>query len=315
MSQVSRYINLLDIDFKEFNIDLLTHREVAEISELEELEVDFISISITNHDDILCLREILCDNTKLKIIASLPDFSCLKNLDDILNNVSAVTLSRTFQIINKKNKLSLVPLIKSVISKCNEAGVPVLSCISLNEEWGHNIHDKHSDMHDIIFNVKDGVDGFFVRFRGGSRNVLSHLVLIKSLHSYFETINTEYLLKIKPYESFCKPNYSWLLKEHLLFNVIKEIDSLSDYVMAYVGKDYSKVKILHKLKCVSKICLISEDDSFIRSCKLFFGLRCIKVTQTLGYFDIERLIRLNYGENINMIIYNDDGKSVKIKVC
>lgn len=64
-------------DFKDLNLDLLSNREVAEICKLDEMEVDFISISISDAGDIQSIigeSGVLSNESKLKIIATIPDY-------------------------------------------------------------------------------------------------------------------------------------------------------------------------------------------------------------------------------------------------
>jgi pyruvate kinase len=191
--------------------------------------------------------------------------------------------------------------------------VPVLSSLSLTEEWGSNVMDKFSDMHDIIYTVKDGIDGFFINFKGETCNIFSHLKLLKNIHSYFETIDKDYLSKIGKSEKFSVTDYSWLMKNHLLLNIIKEVEDKADFVIAYFGDNFNDIKILHKMRCFSKICLISEDENFIKSCKLFYGLKCIKIPEKLSSIEINKIIRLNYGEDINIILYSNEKGKTRIK--
>jgi hypothetical protein len=74
--QISKnsFLYIPNIDFTKEEIDLLSNREVAEISTLDKLNVDFICITITDINDINSIKEILSENSNLKIIASIPDY-------------------------------------------------------------------------------------------------------------------------------------------------------------------------------------------------------------------------------------------------
>jgi hypothetical protein len=67
------------------------------------------------------------------------------------------------------------------------------------------------------------------------------------------------------------------------------------------------------MRYFSKICLISEDENFIKSCKLFYGLKCIKIPEKLSSIEINKIIRLNYGEDINIILYSNEKGKTRIK--
>jgi hypothetical protein len=68
------YIYMPNVDFKKFEVDLLTSREVAEIACLEKLKVNFICITLSNKNDISSLKEILECSSSLRVISSIANY-------------------------------------------------------------------------------------------------------------------------------------------------------------------------------------------------------------------------------------------------
>jgi pyruvate kinase len=98
------YLFVPNIDFSRSDVNLLSNREVAEIASLRTLRVNFISITITSNKDIDSLKEVLGENSKIKILASISDYRSLSYINDIVNFADAIIVSRTFQMISKDNK-------------------------------------------------------------------------------------------------------------------------------------------------------------------------------------------------------------------
>jgi hypothetical protein len=107
------YLFIPNIDFSRSDVNLISNREVAEIASLRDLKVNFISITITSNKDIEDLQEVLGDDSKIKILASISDYRSLTSIHDIVNFADGIIVSRTFQMISKdnKNKVSYINLV------------------------------------------------------------------------------------------------------------------------------------------------------------------------------------------------------------
>jgi hypothetical protein len=101
---INSYLYIPNIDFAKFDVNILSSREVAEIASLRDMKVNFISITISSNKDINSLKEILGDDNKIKILASISDYRSLSNIVDIVNFADGVIVSRTFQMICKENR-------------------------------------------------------------------------------------------------------------------------------------------------------------------------------------------------------------------
>jgi hypothetical protein len=69
------FIFIPNADYKSLGIDLLSCREVNELAHLERKGVHFICITIKDMDDIKSIREILSEESRMKILASIPDIA------------------------------------------------------------------------------------------------------------------------------------------------------------------------------------------------------------------------------------------------
>jgi hypothetical protein len=186
------FLFIPNLDYVEHGIDVLSQREVREINTLYDLGVDYICISIKNLKDIESIKEI---NPEVKIISSLPDFSCLRNLDDILKNSYGIILSRTFHIINENTKSSLIRISKNVIYKCREYGKPIFSFLDLN-----NNYINFNENSEILNCMADGLDGFFLTL---SQNIqINRINIIESLVSRFSELKSDGQCHIKNFNNY-----------------------------------------------------------------------------------------------------------------
>lgn len=71
------FIFIPNADYKSLGIDLLSCREVNELTHLERKGVNFICITIKDMDDINSIREVLSEGSKMKILASIPDIAVI----------------------------------------------------------------------------------------------------------------------------------------------------------------------------------------------------------------------------------------------
>lgn len=69
------FLMLPHADYNSHGIDLLSQREVAEIDYLDTQKIDFIDLSITNIQDLKSIKDILHENSNLKIKATIYDNS------------------------------------------------------------------------------------------------------------------------------------------------------------------------------------------------------------------------------------------------
>jgi pyruvate kinase len=69
------------VDYLKHEIDILSLREVAEISLLSEYHVNFMNITLDHVNDINSFKEILGDNNRIKLIASVTNYNVSINFD------------------------------------------------------------------------------------------------------------------------------------------------------------------------------------------------------------------------------------------
>lgn len=82
----------------------------------------------------------------------------LQHIDEILENTSGLVLSRTFGIKCSLN-FNITRLTKSVIRQCKEYMKPIYTFVDVNADFDRR---KRAILSDIMCNVVEGVDGFFI---------------------------------------------------------------------------------------------------------------------------------------------------------
>lgn len=182
------YIFLPSVDFKKYQVDVLSQREVAEIASLEKLQVNFLNISINDKKDIDSIRDILGDESDIKVIASITNIKHLDNINEILSYADGVVVSRTFQIITKENKDKITRLTNFLIAKSIEFHKPIYSYIDLDSDLMKKKKKFITDTSLILYNLIEGFDGFIVNYHNLYGNVVSvseHIHLLQDLNEYF----------------------------------------------------------------------------------------------------------------------------------
>jgi pyruvate kinase len=278
------YLFVPNVDYTNLNIDVLSKREVAEINTLDEKNIDFICISIKNMKDIESIREV---NSNIKILASLPDYTSLSSLNEILENAAGIVLSRTFQILNEKTRDAVIGLTKSVIFKCRDHGLPVFSYVDLPENFSICKKKRRANYIEMMYNFLDGMDGFFINAKKSnleprknfdneeyfekceaSSTPLNYVdATIKSfkfLQNYFkDLINDCYFVKSEmekgkscPSSHKCLNHSQGQMKNSIAImnSLIEKYDSLMpNCVIAYLGEDIDDIRSISRLKLKSPL--------------------------------------------------------------
>lgn len=137
----------------------LTEKDLQDVSFCIEQQVDFIALSFVRHaTDILMLRDHLeSRQSDIRIIAKIEKPEAIDDFAAILEAADGIMVARGD--LGVEMNPEKVPLLqKTIISKCNQAGKPVITATQMLESMIHNPHPTRAETSDIANAILDGSD-------------------------------------------------------------------------------------------------------------------------------------------------------------
>lgn len=138
----------------------LTEKDLADLEFSLKKKVDFVAISfVKSAADIHQLREKLAehDAEDTKIVAKIETQSAVNNIDEIIAATDCIMVARGDLAVEVS--LENVPIIqKQIITKCNEAGIPVITATQMLESMTAAVTPTRAEASDVANAILDGSD-------------------------------------------------------------------------------------------------------------------------------------------------------------
>ncbi len=142
------------------SLSSLTDKDKADLEFGLQQEVDFMAISfVRKPSDVIELREILKSRNAehIKIISKIETEEAIENLDDIIAVSDGIMVARGDLAI--EIPAEQVPFIqKTIIQKCNRAGVPVITATQMLESMISSPTPTRAEVNDVANAIFDGTD-------------------------------------------------------------------------------------------------------------------------------------------------------------
>jgi len=144
-------------------LPFLTKKDVQDINFGIKQGVDFIAASFVRRpEDVLLIKKILeSNNADIDIIAKIENAEGVQNLDNIIKVADGVMIARGD--LGVEIPVEEVPLIqKSIITKCNRAGKPVITATQMLESMINNPRPTRAEASDVANAIIDNSDAIML---------------------------------------------------------------------------------------------------------------------------------------------------------
>jgi pyruvate kinase len=252
---INSFLFIPNVDYLKYNIDILSCREVAEISRLIQLKVNFLCICIGCKKDIESIQDILGEDSGIKILASIYYYRSLSFIDNILAFVDGIVVSRTFQFINTQLKVNTMSLTNALIKKSREQSKPLYTYIDID---GEAISQKLFNKFQIILDLQDKYDGFIVNIKQSN----DHSGVINELTNYLKDNQRDFCRRYNKNKSG-NVNYDKLY-DHA--------NNIKDAIIVCLGNKMSDLQNFHKLRVNNIKVVITDNIELLMQSKLYYNV-------------------------------------------
>ena len=137
----------------------LTEKDLEDLEFGLEQEIDFVALSfVRKSDDIYDLKERISKrNIDIPIVAKIEKPEAIKNIDSIIKATDSVMVARGD--LGAETSPQDVPILqKMIISKCNNAGKPVITATQMLESMINHPRPTRAEASDVANAIFDGSD-------------------------------------------------------------------------------------------------------------------------------------------------------------
>lgn len=140
------------------NNPTITKRDAEQIKFAVEDNWEFIAASfVRNADDIQAVKDVIGENSNIKIIAKIEDQQGVDNIDEIIEASDGIMIARGD--MGSEMPYEKLPILqKEIIFKCNRAAKPVITATNMLESMTENIMPTRAEITDVANAVLDGSD-------------------------------------------------------------------------------------------------------------------------------------------------------------
>jgi pyruvate kinase len=141
---------------QEFDMSIVTTKDVKDIHSSMKIGVDFISVSyVQSKEDIMEVRELLSVKGRhIKIIAKIQNKKALANFDEIAEVSDGIIIARGYLGLDLKLE-DVAYIQRYLITKCNFLGKPVILSTQIMESMVTRLRPTRAEVSDISNAVSD----------------------------------------------------------------------------------------------------------------------------------------------------------------
>ncbi len=153
----------INLPFTKVSAPSLTEKDLIDLEFGIKNDVDWIALSFVRRaEDIDSMRKIIdFHNSAARIVAKIEKPEALSNIDEIIAATDAVMVARGD--LGVEIWMEEVPMVqKMLVSKCNEAGKPVIVATQMMESMIENPRPTRAETNDVANAVMDGADALML---------------------------------------------------------------------------------------------------------------------------------------------------------
>ena len=148
----------------ELSLPSVTPKDVADIEFGLSLNVDIVAASfVRGAEDIAAIRTLLAEHgeTETQIFAKIETAQSVEAIDDIISAADGIMVARGDLGVELPIE-DLPATQKSIIRKCNAAGLPVITATQMLDSMIRNPRPTRAEVTDIANSILDGTDGIML---------------------------------------------------------------------------------------------------------------------------------------------------------
>jgi pyruvate kinase len=257
----------INIPGKSATMPSLTNKDKRDVLFGIKNKVDFIALSfVSSAKDILALRRLLQRHSSTaQIIAKIETAAAVQDFDNILSVADAIMVARGDLAIEVG--VEKVPNIqKSIITKCNKAGKPVITATEMLESMTHSPTPTRAEVSDVANAVADGTDALMLSAETATGEHPELVIsTMQSIASYADNNHNQKLL------SFTESSLNTL--DAITHSAVRLATNTDASYIVTLTSDGETAQMLSRFRPTSSIIALSHNKSIIR--KLLLSYACV----------------------------------------
>ncbi|VVB74593.1 Pyruvate kinase [Candidatus Tiddalikarchaeum anstoanum] len=273
-----------------FNLPLLSEKDVEGLNFAVKKDIDFVAVSFTNSaDDIKTVRDKL-KNSGVKILAKIESKLGVDNFEEILKTCDGVMVARGdlgVEIASER-----IPLIqKMIIRKCNNAGKPVIVATQMMESMITNNTPTRAETSDVANAVIDGADTVML---SGETSIGRHPALVvKAMRKICRLVEESRITSFDIVKN---------MHNLITLNAFKIAEELNGKIICLTRSGYT-ARMISRFSKANDIIAVTENDNVKRQLMISYGVS--PLMHNIGD-DNDKVIRITRHCLNNKIIKKDD---------
>ncbi len=287
------------------NLPALTERDIEDIKFGIEQGVDYIAASfIRKADDVISIRRILeeADADNIMIISKIENRQGVENIDEIIEVSDGIMVARGD--LGVEIPAEEVPLVqKTLISKCNTAGKPVITATQMLDSMMRNPRPTRAEVSDVATAIFEGSDAIMLsgETASGSYPVDAVKTMSRIAVMIENSLDYEEILKTK------NVGFANSITDSISFATCRTcLDLKASAIISATSSGYTAAAV-SKYRPVAPIIAATESEQVMRKLSLYWGVYPIKIskmnsTDEIIEKSVDKALKLGYIENGDLIV-------------
>ncbi len=289
----------------QINLPALTERDIKDIKFGIENDVDYIAASfIRKAEDVIAIRRILEEENAdhIMIISKIENRQGVENIDEIIGVSDGIMVARGD--LGVEIPAEEVPLVqKTLISKCNDAGKPVITATQMLDSMMRNPRPTRAEVSDVATAIFEGSDAIMLSGETASGsypleavNTMSRIaVMIENSLDYKEILQN----KNVKFENGITDSISYATCRTCL-------DLNASAIISATSSGFTAAAV-SKYRPIAPIIAATESDRVMRKMSIYWGVYPMKISKMSSTDEIieksvDRALELGYIENGDLIV-------------